>query len=59
MWDLVHAVAVLRHADRHDEATAVVEELTRRWAGDPRPITLRPHLQAWRREHGLPDMTLL
>ena len=58
VWDLIDAVAVLRRADRLHEATPVVEELTRRWSADPRPITLRPHLLTWRREHGLPEVTL-
>lgn len=54
VWDLIHAVAVLRRAVRLDEATRVLEDLTQRWTADPRPTTLGPHLQAWRREHGLP-----
>lgn len=58
VWDLVYALGVLGHAGRSDQFAAVAEDLTRVWRADPRPITLRPHLLAWRRTAGLVDVAL-
>ena len=58
VWDLVFTFAVLRHFGRSDQCTAVVEDLTRVWAADPRPIWLRPHLLGWRRAAGLSETPL-
>lgn len=56
---LVDAVVTLRHERPEDPRLVdLLEDLTRVWTGDPRPITLRPHLALWRTEAGLPAVEL-
>ena len=57
-WNLVHALGALDRAGRSEEFAVVAEALTRVWAADPRPITLRPHLIGWRDAAGLPNVAL-
>ncbi len=47
-----------RRAMTQAEFARVVTALTSTWVADPRPITLRPHVAAWRCEAGLPEVDL-
>lgn len=59
VWGEIHAISVLRHADRsHPLLPEIVQRLTDRWTLDPRPITLRPYLVTWRGAVGLPACDL-
>ncbi|RYU10290.1 hypothetical protein [Nocardioides iriomotensis] len=59
VWEHVHALATMQAAGPgHPRFVEVVERLTERWAADPRPITLRPFVERWRAEAGLPPVDL-
>ena len=54
-WGATYAIAMLRSvAPDHDRLPEIIDLKTRDWAVDPRPISLRPRLVAWRAEAGLP-----
>jgi hypothetical protein len=53
-----HAEPAPASARTRARFAAVVEQLTATWVADPRPITLRPHVAAWRRAAGLPEVDL-
>ena len=56
-WGATYAITMLRSvAPDHHRLPEIIELKTRDWAGDPRPIGLRPHLAAWRAEAGLPGL---
>jgi hypothetical protein len=59
VWEHVHAIGtMLATAPGHPRFAEVVERLTERWVADPRPITLRPYVERWRGEAGLPPVAL-
>lgn len=58
-WRRIYAVAVLRQPGADAGLLREeLEELTTMWVADPRPPWLRPHLQQWRQEAGLPVVEL-
>ncbi len=57
--DYRQAIVMLRAAaPGHPRLPELVETFTERWRADPRPITLRDEIAAWRAGAGLPEVEL-